>query len=119
MIDKRIQSLANQVAELKKKSPRPRYPQTIWDQVKELRLEFTTSQLAQLSGIDLSSIYRKTGASKNLRREAKTLRDPLLKKNSSPQLIPISPTPLMRAQFPIAPVLEMELASGVKIRIFA
>lgn len=112
MHEKKIRILAAQVSKLKAKLGKsPRLPQNIWDQITELRPHFTLSELAEHLGISTVTIQKRTFKS-----------GPLKMNSVSPltTLIPISPFGTTIPQSASGtPVFEMELPSGVQIRIYS
>ena len=116
MYEKKIQSLARKIAKLKEeKGNSPRYPQEVWEQIFELHPHFSLGSLALQLGISPSNLHKRIS---RLTVPPTTLD----KKSKSPSstLVPISQfetkTPSSDTE---TPVLEMELPSGVKIRIYS
>lgn len=112
MHEKKIHYLSRQIAKQKtEKGKSPRLSQNIWDQITELRPHFTLTELAERLGISPGNLHKRT------------FKRSTLKKNSvSPltTLIPISPFGTSIPQSVSGtPIFEMELPSGVKIRIYS
>lgn len=112
MYEKQIKALAKEVATIKAKGGKsPRYPKEIWKNVIELRPHFTLAELAQHTGISASYIQKRLS-----RLPQESLPS---KKAFSSTLIPIPSVSYPVTSDTRPPILEMELPSGVKIRIFS
>lgn len=112
MHEKQIRFLASQIAKQKtEKGKSPRLSQNIWDQITELRPHFTLIELADRLGISPGNLHKRT-----FKRNS-------LKKNSVSPLTTLIPISSLGTTIPQStsgtPVFEMELPSGVKIRIYS